>query len=141
MTDAKRLPDVILQELRALASVHCREICLVDCAEGNDRQGQEQIQEKVFHRSTGYSSVVDQMLSASGAYKEAFFSLPLQNNREGNEKRKECMLQLKTLLSCDEENNFIVHERGFTREAIIETKAQKVQGRVVNCCEKLQDGT
>jgi hypothetical protein len=59
MANAKRMPDVMVQKLRALAVVHCREICLVDCAEGSDKLGQENIQEKVFYGSEGYSSVVD----------------------------------------------------------------------------------
>ena len=103
MADSRqRMPDVMVQELRALAAVHCREICLVDYAEGSDRTGQESIQEKVFHGSEGYSSVIDQLLGGLGAYKEAYHHIPLQNNREGNEKRKEVMLQLKTLFTCDE---------------------------------------
>ena len=103
----KKLPEYILQELRNLAAVHCREMIFADRADGEDKEGQIVLLFKVFHGSAGYSSVVNTLIVGTGPYESVYFKLPIENNRaEGNENRDTVMLQLVSLLSCDDGKNY-----------------------------------
>ena len=129
-----KLPDAIVQEIRHLLSVHCKETVYGDAADGADSKGQVKMMEKVYHGSGGYASVMDKFIKGEGEYANCFHKIPMQNNREGNEERSGTteMLQLMTVFHCDEESSYIVHERGFTRDALAETKDDKVPGRTLS---------
>lgn len=86
-----------------MVAVYCREMCFSDKAGGETKSGQHLLQEKVFHGSSGYASVLETLLEGKGAYASMFDCLPIQNNREGNEHRTSgFMLELKDIFTCDE---------------------------------------
>ena len=104
MTMTSKLPDAIVQEIRHLLSVHCKETVYGDAADGADSKGQVKMMEKVYHGSGGYASVMDKFIKGEGEYANCFHKIPMQNNREGNEERSGTteMLQLMTVFHCDE---------------------------------------
>ena len=76
---------------------------MTDKASGESVAGQQQLQEKVFHGSTGYASILTSCLSGKGMAESLYNRLPIENNREGNENRSNGhMLQLKEVLSCED---------------------------------------
>jgi hypothetical protein len=98
-------PDRIVQEVRNLVAVLCRETCMTDRASGESVAGQQTLQEKVFHGSTGYASLLDSCLSGKGPTESLYDHVPLQNNREGNDdssRREGFMLQLKDIVTLEE---------------------------------------
>ena len=76
---------------------------MTDEASGETAAGQQILQEKVFHGSVGYASVLTNFMDGKGDAASMFSRIPIENNREGNEDRK-CsqMLCLLDILSCDE---------------------------------------
>jgi hypothetical protein len=96
-------PDRLVQEFRNLVSVLCRETCMMDKASGESVGGQQTMQEKVFHGSTGYASLLTVCLSGKGNTESLYNRLPIENNREGNADRREpYMLQMRDVFTCDE---------------------------------------
>jgi len=99
---SKRLPDKVLQELRCLLAVEGREMTMGKEGEGMKGKEQDRHIERTFHGSHGYASIIDKFLDAKHPYDECFNKLPLENNREGNDQRKDgFMYELKELLHCD----------------------------------------
>jgi hypothetical protein len=74
------LPAHVLQEMRNLVSVLCREACMSDKASGETVSGQQLVQEKCFHGSTGYASLLVNCLSGKGSTASMFSRVPLENN-------------------------------------------------------------
>ena len=67
--------------------------------DGEKQAGQELLMEKVLHGSEGYASNLDLFLEGKGVFEMAFVRHSLENNREGNELRKNgSMLELRELL-------------------------------------------
>ena len=97
------LPYPVMQEIRNLLAIHCREIVMVDKADGETSDGQKVLCEKVFHASAGYSSVLDLFMKGQGNYAACFIKTDIENNREGNERHAQLgqMMELKTILHCD----------------------------------------
>ena len=83
----KALPYAIVQEIRNLLAIHCRELVMSGKSDGEGTEGQYHLCEKVFHGSDGYSSVLDTFLDGTGLYANVFNRTPIENNREGNEQR------------------------------------------------------
>jgi hypothetical protein len=105
MTKPSPFPSLLVQEFRNLLSVICRETCMTDKAGGESAAGQQVLQEKVFHGSAGYASVLTNCLQGKGDAASMFNRIPIENNREGNEEREGShMLQLLDIFSCDEGN-------------------------------------
>ena len=103
MTKAAVFPNLLLQEMRNLVSVVCRETCMADKASGETAAGQQLLQEKVFHGSVGYASVLTNFIDGEGDGANMFSRIPIENNREGNEERKGShMFRLLDTFSCDE---------------------------------------
>jgi hypothetical protein len=93
----------LTQEIRNLAAVLCREVCMVDKAQGETAAAQQTLIEKVFHGSAGYASVLTNILEGKGDFAFMFNRIPIENNREGNESRSGShMLQLLDIFSCDQ---------------------------------------
>ncbi|CAB9505600.1 expressed unknown protein [Seminavis robusta] len=100
---ADKLPDALLQEIRNLVAVECKDVCMKDRAGGANSVQQEVFMQKVFHGSAGYASVLDKLTTGKGAYASLFDRVALENNRQGNEERSSgYMLVLKDIASCDE---------------------------------------
>ena len=103
MTKAAVFPNLLLQEMRNLVSVVCRETCMADKAGGESAAGQQMIQEKVFHGSAGYASVLTNFVEGKGDGANMYSRIPIENNREGNGERSGShMLRLLDTFSCDE---------------------------------------
>ena len=76
---------------------------MTDKASGKSVGSQQILQEKVFHGSTGYASILSSCLSGKGTAESLYNRLPIENNREGNDNRSNGhMLQLKDVLTCEE---------------------------------------
>jgi hypothetical protein len=76
---------------------------MIDKASGESVAGQMNLQEKVFHGSSGYASLLTSCLSGKGSTECLYDRLPVENNREGNDKRtSEHILRLKDVVTCDE---------------------------------------
>lgn len=102
----------ILQEMRNLVSVLCREACMTDKATGETVGGQMQHQEKVFHGSTGCASLLTNCLSGKGPTASMYNRIPIESNREGNEGRHEGhMLVLRDMLTCEEGTQYMNFSR------------------------------
>lgn len=114
------MPDYILQEIRDVTALHCREICMTKKAKGADTEKQMEMHAKAFLGTEAHQSVLDLFLKGSGPYFAAFEKEKLENNRAGNEARAEAgyMLELKELLHCDPNSRYAVFDPGFTREDI-----------------------
>lgn len=103
MGSRSKIPDGLLQEVKALLAVRCREMCFTDRGNGENSAGQEALLEKVFHGSEGYESLLKSFIEGSGVYVSCFNKVPIENNREGNEGRPEAfMLELKQIFHCEE---------------------------------------
>jgi len=99
---SKRLPDKVLQELRCLLAVEGREMTMGREGEGLKGKEQDQHIGKTFHGSEGHASVLDKFLEGKCPHDQCFNKLPLENNREGNDKRKDGYVhELKEILHCD----------------------------------------
>jgi hypothetical protein len=102
-TKAGNFPGLLVQEWRNLLSVICRETVMKDKAGGEGAAAQQSMMEKVFHGSAGYASVLTNFLEGKGDAANMFRKVPLENNREGNDKRStNYMLELLDIFSCDE---------------------------------------
>jgi hypothetical protein len=130
------VPDYIVQEIRSLVAVLCRNKTMTGkSGDGETVRGQELLMEKMFHGSEGYASHVDLFLSGKGAFEMAFIRSEMENNREGNEARSGgFMLELRCTLHCDLTSRYVVHENGFDKKAIaINSKGNKpLEGRNIN---------
>jgi hypothetical protein len=61
------------------------------------------LQEKGFHGSSGYASLLTRCISGKGTTECLYDRLPIENNRECNDTRtSEHMLRLKDVVTCDE---------------------------------------
>lgn len=116
------LPDYLLQELRNVLALHCREKCVEEYAEGEKEDAQQELCYKAFHGTDACASVVDLMLSANGPCFTAFEQVDIEVNRAGNEKCEEFMLELKDILHCSPNARHCIHDPGFTRDAICKLK-------------------
>ncbi|CAB9529025.1 hypothetical protein (Partial), partial [Seminavis robusta] len=129
---AAKFADYLVQECRSMVATQCREICMADKADGKDLDGQKELMGKCFHGSAGYGSCLTNLIEGKGDYASLYDRMAIENNREGNELRKDgYSLILRDLVSCDEATTFCVHSRGFTREALAKTKGELIQGRNV----------
>jgi hypothetical protein len=96
-------PGHLVQEMRNLLAVICRETCMTDRASGEQVSVQQTLHEKVFHGSAGYASILTNFMEGKGDAASMFSRIPIENNREGNDERRAgYMLQLKDIFSCDE---------------------------------------
>ena len=102
MPPPKGLPDGIMQEVRCVLAVHCREVSMVDNADGEKQDAQDLFCEKVFHGTEAHASVLDLLVGGKQPYYEMYDVHPIENNREGNELRT-CgdMFELKQMYHCD----------------------------------------
>ena len=89
------------------------------------------VMDKVYHGSDGFSSIVDKMINGHGIFAAMFEKMDLENNREGNEYRKQgYMLELKPLFSLNSGARYAVHDPGFTREDLVNVKSSGKDTRV-----------
>jgi hypothetical protein len=96
-------PPLLVQEVRNPVSVISRETCMTEKGGGESVAGQQILQEKVFHGSAGYASVLTNCLEGRGTAASMYNRIPIENNREGNEERTSSyMLRLLDIFSCDE---------------------------------------
>jgi len=99
------LPDPLVQEMRNTLALHCREIVMVNRADGEKNDKQMQLYFKCFHGSVSHASVLGLFLTGRGLFAGAFEKADLENNRAGNDDRANdgfgCMLMLKDVLHCD----------------------------------------
>jgi len=79
------LPDYILQEVRTLLAVQCREILMAVKPDGEDGEGQKDFMYKSFHGTENHQSVLDLFMRGSGTYINAFDTAEIEVNRAGNE--------------------------------------------------------
>jgi hypothetical protein len=132
---SKTLPDYIVQEIRGVIAVLCRNKTMTGkSADGETVGGQELLMEKMFHGSDGYASHVDLFCSGKGLFEMAFVRSELENNRAGNESRVGCMLELRSTLHCDLGSRYILEENGFDKATIsVNNKGNKLlDGRNIN---------
>jgi hypothetical protein len=105
MVKPAQFPQKLVQEMRNVVAVVTRESCMSDKASGATVDGQKEFQEKLFHGSAGYASVLTKYMEGKGDAACMFNKLPIENNREGNEERavgsSSYMLQMKDIFSCD----------------------------------------
>ena len=100
---SKALPDFLLQEIRNLLAVHCREVLMESKADGIKKDGQDVLMQKVFYGSSGYASVIDAFMAGKGFYASMFQVMNLETNRSGNDKRTGgLMLELLPLFHLSE---------------------------------------
>jgi len=131
------LPDHVLQEVRNLLALHCREITMSKKAKGADTQKQEEMHFMSFHGTESHQSVLDHFLSGEGPCFAAFEKATIEVNRAGNDCRAKDghVLELKPLLHRDPNGRLCVFDPGFAREAICNHKeGQLVTGRIL--CDK-----
>jgi hypothetical protein len=103
MPKATTLPGVLVQEIRNLVSVMCRETVMTEKAKGEKQETQWLFHEKSFYGSPGYASCLDNMLSGKGLTASLFNRIPIENNHECIDRLTDShMLQLQDTFSCDE---------------------------------------
>eukprot|EP00797_Seminavis_robusta_P010107 Sro1741_g294620.2 (528) ;mRNA; f:3968-5628 len=101
-----------------------------DKADGENTSRQQALMEDVFHGSAGYASVLDLFMQGGGEFASIFDRVPIENNREGNELRTGgYALVMKDIFSCDEGARYILHARGFTKDALAQNKTERLLGR------------
>jgi hypothetical protein len=92
----------LVNEFRNLLAVVCREKCMSDKATGETVGGQHLFHEKLFHGTAEHASVLDMFLAGKGDAASMYEKVPIENNREGNERRTETyMLELRDIFTCD----------------------------------------
>ena len=133
------LPDIVVQEIRALCSIHARDIMLILKGDGLDLDNQKETLENCFHGSVGYSSTLDAFMEGKGWYAPMWIKHPLEINRENNQLRTNGeMWELDPKFHLHQDLRFVLHDPGFTRKDLAVTKetrkekAAKLKGRVVN---------
>jgi len=104
------LPDIIVQEVRNVLALHCREIVMVNRADGEKSDKQMELYSKCFHGTESHASVLGLLLGGRGLYANAFDKAEIELNRAGNEDRAKdgCMLVLKEILHCDPGNYIFI---------------------------------
>lgn len=134
MTSSKNLPDALVQEVRATIGLQCRyKLMTGKKASGEKQNAQERLIEKMFHCSEGFDSHLLLFFRGKGVYEMAFVPHQLENNREGNELRKDGkMYELRSVLHCDIASRYVLHESGFTVDATAKSGPNNVSGRVLN---------
>lgn len=128
------LPDAILQEVRTLLAVQCREILMATKPDGEDGEGQKDFMFKSFHGTENHQSALDLFMRGSGTCINAFDAAEIEVNRAGNESRGSHghMLVLKELLHRDPAGKYCVHDPGFARDAIANDKNGPIAGRTLH---------
>lgn len=103
-------PDSIIQELRTLLSLQCRDALMTQKADGEKKVVQDEYVFKIFYGSETHASVLKQFMEGKEPYSSAFDKVDLVNNREGNEHRSAdgYMLQLREILHCDTSKYLLV---------------------------------
>lgn len=86
------ISDGILQELRNVLALHCRDVLMSTKSDGLKSEAQANLLQKIFHGSAGYSSVLDALLQGKGYYAALYRKLELESNRPFNEERKDGMM-------------------------------------------------
>ena len=111
-------------------ALHSRDILMSSKADGIKSEGQMVLMEKVFHGSSGFSSVIDAMMEGKGFYGHLFQKVALEINRQGNEHRTNgFMLELLPMFHLHEGARFMVHDKGFTRKDLSVKKASATSGK------------
>lgn len=128
------LPDYILQEVRNLLALHCREICMVEKAGGEKASKQEHEHYMSFHGTESHMSVLDLFLKGTGLCEGVFDRTDIENNRPGNNFRASVgyMLELKEHFHCASNGHFILHDPGFTRADIAIQRGNPITGRILH---------
>jgi hypothetical protein len=99
---SKNFPLPLVQEVRNLVALLCREACMKDKASGETVDGQKILHEKCFHGDASRVSLLDKVCSGKGDFASMYAKIPIENNREGNDERSDSyMLQLLDIFSCD----------------------------------------
>ena len=80
-------PDQLLQEIRVLVGVYCRDCVMTGASEGAATDKQMVVIGKSFHGSDSYASHAKLFMQGKGVFSSAFKRAPIENNREGNEAR------------------------------------------------------
>jgi len=126
-------PDCVIQELRNLLALHCRELTMTKKAKGADTGNQENMHCQSFHGTESHQSVLDLFLQGNGPYFAAFEKVPIEVNRAGNDSRTDgYMWELKPLLHREPNGRLCVHDPGFTREALrLQKDGQPLSGRIL----------
>jgi hypothetical protein len=77
---------------------------MTEKAQGEKTNAQQLLHEKRFHGAAGYVSVLSEVMEGKGEAGAAMFDrIPIENNREGNDKRTAShMLRLLDIFSCDQ---------------------------------------
>lgn len=130
----KNFPDALVQEIRALLAVHCKETVMKDKADGDKKASLADTMQKVYHGSAGYASVLDLFINAKEPYASFFNIIDIENNREGNETRVHgVMYELNELFHCDTSTRYVIGERAFTKEVLATAgnTATLVKGRIL----------
>ena len=82
------LKDYVLQELRNVLSVHCRELVMKGKANGATKDQQMEHLSVHFHGTDdAHVSVLDLMMQGKAPYNYMFEKQSITNNRDGNERR------------------------------------------------------
>ena len=131
---SKALPDPIVQEIRSLVAVLCRNHTMTGkTGDGETNLNQVLLMEKIFHGSEGYASHLELFFEGKGPFECAFTDSELENNMEGNQERASGkLLELRAVLHCDLSARYIVGQSGFNTSAIAICKANKLEGRNIN---------
>ena len=98
-----KFPDRLLQEMRSLVAVECRELTYGKRGEGMTGLQQEQYIEKAFHGTDMYASHLNKLIEGKHPYFQLYEFMPLENCREGNEERAKWggqMLELTEMFHC-----------------------------------------
>ena len=123
---ARPIPDALVQELRSLMAIHCREIVMTSKGDGLETAGQEELARKVFHGTEGYASILDAMMAGKGWYAPLFQRQELEVNRQNNEYRTDgFVMELLPMLHLNEELRYVLHDHGSTRKDLCMMKGTK----------------
>jgi len=98
---AQKFPDRLVQEIRCLIAVECRELTYKK--KGLTGLQQEKYIEKAFHGTETYASHLDKCIKGQHPYFNMYEFMPLENCRDGNEERAKWggqMLELAEQFHC-----------------------------------------
>jgi len=123
------VPDTVVQEVRNLLAVVCRDACYKNLGRGAKIAEQEKFHEDNFHGSDECGCIVETFMEAKTPYSSAFENHALPNNRVGNEKRRDQLFELRSLLHCDPAAFYCINNEGLDKEDITTVKNTKLTGR------------
>ncbi|CAB9531232.1 expressed unknown protein [Seminavis robusta] len=128
------VPAIVKQEIINVIAIHGRETVYQSRSEGATKEQQYAMLNNSYHGAENHMPLLETFLYGRPPYNVAFTSHDIQNNREGNDIRKnlrqEFMLELKDVLHCQTGQSYMVHERGFTKEALMySTGTRLIDGR------------